>query len=314
MRLVFMGTPAFAVPSLEALAAAHDVRLVVTKPDRPGVRGGGKRLPSEVKARAIALGLDVAEPTTLRDPVVQDRLRATSPDAIVVVAFGLLLPEAVLGLPRLGCVNLHGSLLPRWRGAAPVARALLAGDARTGVTTMRMERGLDTGPILLSRGCDIEPEETAGALSDRLARIGAPLLLETLVALEAGSLHSKAQDDALATWAHPLSRADARIDWSHQAVSLALRVRACQPWPVAEAMLKGRRVQILAAVAQAVDGTSAAPGTVIDAKTALHVACGEGSVLAVSRLRAAGARTIGAREAVSGRLVAPGDRFTSIPV
>jgi methionyl-tRNA formyltransferase len=313
MRLVFMGTPAFAVPALEATAAAHDVRLVFTRPDHPSLRGGGKRMPSEVKTRATALGLEVAEPTTLRDPAVPDRLRAAAPDAIVVVAFGLLLPETVLGLPRLGCVNLHGSLLPRWRGAAPVARALLAGDARTGVTTMRMERGLDTGPILLSRACDIEPEETAGDLSDRLARMGAPLLLETLMALEAGPIRALIQDDALATWAHPLSRADGRIEWSDPAKSLARRVRACQPWPVAEAVLKGRRVQILEAV-EAVDGTTAVPGTVIEANTALRIACGEGSVLAVSRLRAAGARAINARDAVNGRLVAPGDCFTSIPV
>jgi methionyl-tRNA formyltransferase len=314
MRLVFMGTPAFAVPSLEALAAAHEVRLVITRPDRPRRRAGGAPSPSEVKARARALAIEVAEPPTLRDPSVPELLKTAAPDAIVVVAFGLLLPETVLGLPRLGCVNLHGSLLPRWRGAAPVARAILAGDPRTGVTTMLMERGLDTGPVLLSRACDIEPEETAGALMDRLARIGAPLLLETLLALEAGNLRSDPQDEALATWAPPLSRADARLDWSGPAGHLARQVRACQPWPVAEASLNGRRVQILSAMSHTGISGGAFPGTVLDAGAVLRVACGEGSVLAVSRLRFAGGRTVEARDAVNGRLVAQGDRFTSIPL
>jgi methionyl-tRNA formyltransferase len=322
MRLVFMGTPAFAVKALEALAKAHDVRLAITRPDRPRRRGGGTPEPSEVKAAAGRLGLDVAEPPTLRDAAVVARLRAASPDAIVVVAFGLLLPEAVLAVPRLGCVNLHASLLPRWRGAAPVARAILAGDTRTGVTTMRMERGLDTGPILLSRACDIDPEETAGALTERLAALGPPLLLETLAGLDTGAVAPTSQDEALATWAPPLSRSDARLDWNEKAASLALRVRACQPWPVAEAMLNGRRVQILSAAAGppaapvepgAGGAEPPAPGAVVAAGADLHVACGGGSLLRVSRLRVAGGRAIGARDAVNGRLVAPGDRFTSIP-
>jgi methionyl-tRNA formyltransferase len=321
MRLVFMGTPAFAVPALEVLAKAHDIRLVITRPDRPRRRGGGPPEPSDVKAAARRLGLDVAEPPTLRDPEVVERLRAASPDAIVVVAFGLLLPEPVLAVPKLGCVNLHASLLPRWRGAAPVARAILAGDTRTGVTTMWMERGLDTGPILLSRACEIDPEETAGTLTARLAALGPPLLLETIAGLDAGALTPTPQDDALATWAPPLSRADARLEWNETAASLALRVRACQPWPIAEAMLNGRRVQILAAVAEptapvdpgAGDRQAPESGTVVAAGTALRVVCGGGSLLAVSRLRVAGGRAIGASDAVNGRLVAPGDRFTSIP-
>ena len=319
MRLVFMGTPGFAVPALEALAGAHDIRLVVTRPDRPRRRGGGMPEPSDVKARARDLGLEVAEPETLRDPAVPASLRAARPDAIVVVAFGLLLPEPILALPELGCVNLHASLLPRWRGAAPVARAILAGDTRTGVTTMRMERGLDTGPILLSRACDILPDETAGALTGRLAALGAPLLLQTLAALVSGAIAPSPQDEAFATWAPPLSRADARLDWNEPAAALALRVRACQPWPVAEAMLNGRRVQILAAEAPAPgdrqsEGLRAeAPGTVAAAGAVLRVACGGGSLLEVRRLRVAGARAIDARDAVNGRLVAAGDRFTSIP-
>jgi methionyl-tRNA formyltransferase len=323
MRLVFMGTPAFAVPALEALAKAHDIRLVITRPDRPRRRSGGPPEPSDVKAAARPLGLDVAEPPTLRDPAVVERLLAATPDAIVVVAFGLLLPEPVLAVPRLGSVNLHASLLPRWRGAAPVARAILAGDTRTGVTTMRMERGLDTGPTLLSRACDIDPEETAGALTARLAALGAPLLLETIAGLDAGTVTPTPQDEALATWAPPLSRADARLDWNETAASLAFRVRATQPWPIAEAMLNGRRVQILAAAAEpavpapvdqgAGSQEEPASGTVVAAGAALRVACGGRSLLRVSRLRVAGGRAIGARDAVNGRLVAPGDRFTSIP-
>jgi methionyl-tRNA formyltransferase len=313
MRVVFMGTPAFAVPSLERLAAAkHALPLVVTRPDRPRRHGAAKPEATPVKERARALGLDVAEPGSLREPAVLERLAALRPDILVVVAFGQILPESVLALPGRGAVNVHASLLPRWRGAAPIARAILAGDTVTGVTTMQMERGLDTGPILLERRCDIGPDETAGELTARLAGLGADLLIETLDALERGTVTPQRQDDARATWAPPLRREDGRIDWDAEAAAIAARVRGCLPWPVAEAGLRDGRVQILAAAPLSSGPASAAPpGTVIEAGETLVVACGGGTRLGIRSLRIPGRRAVTAREAVNGRLVAPGDRLTA---
>ncbi len=313
MRVIFLGTPAFAVPSLERLAAAkHALPLVVTRPDRPRRHGASRPEATPVKECARALGLDVAEPESLRETAVLERLAALRPDILVVVAFGQLLPESVLALPGRGAVNVHASLLPRWRGAAPIARAILAGDSVTGVTTMQMERGLDTGPILLERRCDIGPDETAGELTVRLAVLGANLLIETLDALERGTVTPQRQDDARATWAPPLRREDGRIDWGEEAAAIAARVRGCLPWPVAEAALRDGRVQILAAEPLSPEPASAAtPGTVLEAGDTLVVACGGGTRLGIRSLRIPGRRTVTAREAVNGRLVAPGDRLTS---
>jgi len=324
MRVVFMGTPAFAVPSLERLAAAgHALPLVVTRPDRPRRHGASKPEATPVKERASALGLEVAEPESLRDPSWLATLAAIRPDIVVVVAFGQILPPSVLELPARGAVNVHASLLPRWRGAAPIARAILAGDTVTGVTTMQMDRGLDTGPILLERRSDIDPGETAGELTARLAVLGADLLIETLDALERGTVTPRPQDAARATWAPPLRREDARIDWSEDAAAIAARVRGCLPWPVAEAGLRGGRVQILAAAAvptgdgavpsAAGSAAPAEPGTVLEAGAALVVACGGASRLGIRSLRLPGRRAVTAREAVNGRLVAPGDRLTAPP-
>jgi len=327
MRLVFMGTPAFAVPSLEKLAATgHALPLVITRPDRPRRHGASKPEATPVKQCAQAFGLDVAEPESLRDPGVLERLAALRPDLLVVVAFGQILPESVLALPPRGAVNVHASLLPRWRGAAPIARAILAGDTVTGVSTMQMERGLDTGPILLERRCDIGPDETAGELTARLAGLGADLLIETLEGIERGIVSPEPQDDARATWAPPLRREDGRIDWNQEASAIAARVRGCLPWPVAEAGLRDGRVQILAAAplpgasAAALIGQFAAPvagsappepGTVLETGETLVVACGGGTRLGVRSLRVPGRRAVTAREAVNGRLIASGDRLTA---
>jgi len=319
MRVVFMGTPAFAVPSLERLAATeHALPLVITRPDRPRRHGASKPEPTPVKERAQALGLDVAEPESLRDPAVLEMLASVRPEVIVVVAFGQILPEPVLALPARGAVNVHASLLPRWRGAAPIARAILAGDTVTGVTTMQMERGLDTGPILLERRSDIGPDETAGELTVRLAGLGADLLIETLDSLELGLLTPRPQDEARATWAPPLRREDGRIDWKQDAAAIAARVRGCLPWPVAEAGLREGRVQILAASplspgAAAPAGSTAAPepGAVLETGETVVVACGGGTRLGIRSLRMPGRRAVTAREAVNGRLIAPGDRLTA---
>jgi methionyl-tRNA formyltransferase len=324
MRVVFMGTPEFAVPSLDRLAEqGHALPLVVTRPDRPRRHGAAKPEPTPVKARALAIGLEVAEPASVRDPDFLARLEAIRPDLAVVVAFGQILPPALLALPARGAVNVHASLLPRWRGAAPIARAILAGDTATGVTTMQMDRGLDTGPILLMRSCDIGADETAGELTDRLARLGADLLIETLGALERNALPPRPQDDALATWAPPLRREDGGIDWSADAAAVSRRVRACLPWPVAEAGLRGGRIQILAASplpphpaekgTMAESGAGVAPGTVLEAGERLVVACGGGTRLQIRSLRVPGRRAATAREAVNGRVVGPMDRFTAPP-
>ena len=313
-----MGTPGFAIPSLQALSrAAHTIAAVVTRPDRPRRGAGSPPEPSPVKAEARRVDLPVLEPESLRDPAFLESLRRANPDAIVVVAFGRLLPPEVLETPLRGCINLHGSILPRWRGAAPVARAIMAGDTRTGVSTMLMDRGLDTGDVLMTRACDIGPDETAGELSVRLASLGADLLLETLAGLERGEMHRQPQDPDRATLAPPLQRADAVIAWDAGAGPIAARVRGCNPWPVACADLNGRRVQILRAREVRTGGEGAAggpeptPGQVMEAsKERILVACGGATRLEILELRFPGRRVMPPRDAVIGRFVRAGDRFT----
>ena len=312
MRVVFMGTPEFAVPSLDRLAEGHDVALVVTRPDRRRSRGAAPE-PSPVKARARVLGLEVVEPPGANDPALLERIASLQPDLAVVVAYGRILPPSLLAIPARGALNVHASLLPRWRGAAPIARAILAGDAVTGVATMQMEQGLDTGALLLERSCDIDPRDTTASLTTRLAALGAEVLGETLVALEQGAVTPRAQDDARATWAPPLRREDGRIAWDAEAVAIDRRVRACLPWPVAEAGLKGERVQILEAEPLAVDAPAVEAGRVLEAGERIVVACGGGTRLAVRSLRLPGRRALTAREAVNGRIVARGDRLTGPP-
>jgi methionyl-tRNA formyltransferase len=320
MRVVFMGTPEFAVPSLEALArAGHDLVAVVTRPDRPRRHGGAAPEPSAVKVAAARLGVPVHQPESARDPGLESAVSTAAPDVVVVVAYGAILPASVLGIPRHGCINLHASLLPRHRGAAPIARALMAGDEVTGVTTMLMERGLDTGPILLQRECATTPEETAGELTSRLGALGAALLVETLAAVESGEVTPRRQPEAAATWAPPLRREDATIDWGQTAAIVAGRVRGCNPWPVAETFLGRGRVQILRAVSEpetipARGGEPPAPGTVVEAAgDRIVVACGAGTLLRVLEIRRPGRRAQAARDALNGRLVRRGDRFAAAP-
>ena len=278
MRIVFAGTPAFAVPCLRAAHAHHEVVAVYTQPDRPAGRGRGLT-PSPVKLDAIARGIPVFQPETLKTPEAQQQLRDLQPDLMVVVAYGLILPKAVLAIPTHGCWNVHASLLPRWRGAAPIQRAIEAGDGETGVCLMQMEAGLDTGPVLLSQRTPVADTDTGGLLHDRLAQMGAQVLSDGLGLLRAG-LKPVAQPQPAegVTYAHKLDKAEARLDWAQDAATLARTVRAFNPWPIAEAALAGERVRIHGAVAID-DNRGRVPGTVIGAsREGIDIACGQGAL------------------------------------
>jgi methionyl-tRNA formyltransferase len=278
MRLVFAGTPEFAVPALRVAASTGQLVAAYTQPDRPA--GRGRQLtPSPVKVEALARQVPVLQPETLRDKAVQAELAALEPDLMIVVAYGLILPPAVLAIPRLGCWNVHASLLPRWRGAAPIQRAVEAGDTETGVCLMQMEKGLDTGPVLLERRTPINDGETAGQLHDRLAALGAQVLQDGLERLCAGeSLTPQAQPAEGVTYAAKIDKAEARLDWTRPAAELARRVRAFHPWPVCEAEVGGERLRIHAAQALPIDH-HATPGTVLGAsREGFDIACGEGAL------------------------------------
>ncbi|NCT66529.1 MAG: methionyl-tRNA formyltransferase [Rhodanobacteraceae bacterium] len=301
MRLVFAGTPDFAVPSLAAcLASGAQVVAAYTQPDRPA--GRGRQLAaSPVKQAALAAGVPVEQPETLRDKAARARLAAYAPDLIVVVAYGLILPKSVLALPRLGCWNVHASLLPRWRGAAPIQRAILAGDAESGVDLMQMEAGLDTGPVLLEARTPITPDDTGGTLHDRLAALGAQVLGEGLARVLRGeTLTAIPQAEDGVVYAHKLDKAEARLDWNQPAAALARTVRAFDPWPVAEGVLDGERLRIWAA--EAVPGAhEAAPGQIVAThRDAIDIATGEG-LLRIRELQREGGRRIGVRDWLNAR-------------
>jgi methionyl-tRNA formyltransferase len=278
LRLVFAGTPEFAVPCLRALLRGPTPPVAVyTQPDRPA--GRGRRLqPSPVKRVALEAGVEVFQPASLKDAAAQDTLRQLAPDLLVVVAYGLILPAAVLAIPRHGGWNVHASLLPRWRGAAPIQRAIEAGDHETGVCLMQMEKGLDTGPVLLRIGTDIRPEESAGQLHDRLALLGAEVLGDGIGLLRAGLRPvPQAQPAAGVTHARKLDKAEARLDWQAPAEVLARRVRAFNPWPIADAEVAGERLRIHRAVALPDDAKALPPGSIVAAGPAgLDIACASG--------------------------------------
>ncbi|AKC86497.1 methionyl-tRNA formyltransferase [Pseudoxanthomonas suwonensis] len=300
MRIVFAGTPDFAVPSLRAAARTGEVVAVYTQPDRPAGRGRGLAA-SPVKQEAVARGIPVLQPETLRGAEAQRELRALAPDLMVVVAYGLILPRAVLAIPAHGCWNVHASLLPRWRGAAPIQRAIQAGDAETGVCLMRMEAGLDTGPVLLEQATPIGPEETGGQLHDRLAEMGAQVLADGLGLLRAGLLPVPwPQPDDGVTYAHKLDKAEARLDWQRPAAELARTVRAFNPWPVAEATVAGERLRIHGAIALEA-GHGAEPGTLLAAgREGIDIACGQG-VLRLRVVQRDGGRAITAADWLNAR-------------
>ena len=300
MRLVFAGTPDFAVPALRAAAQRHEVIAVYTQPDRPAGRGREMSL-SSVKREALLRGIPVLQPENFRSTVSKDVLRALQPDLMIVVAYGLILPQSVLDIPVNGCWNVHASLLPRWRGAAPIQRAIQSGDTRTGVCLMRMERGLDTGPVLLQQALDIGPAETGGQLHDRLAELGAQVLADGLGLLRAGitPVPQRQPDDGV-TYAHKLDKAEARLDWTQDATTLAATVRAFNPWPVAEAMLAGERVRVHGAIAIA-SNHAASPGAVVGAgREGIDIACGQGA-LRIRTLQRDGGKAITAADYLNGR-------------
>ena len=278
MRIVFAGTPEFAVPSLRAAHARAEVVAAYTQPDRPAGRGRGLA-PSPVKLQAQAWSIPVLQPESLKPREVQQALRELEPDVLVVVAYGLILPRAVLAIPRYGCWNVHASLLPRWRGAAPIQRAIEAGDSEAGVCLMQMEAGLDTGPVMLTQSIPIGAEETGGQLHERLAVLGASVLSDGLDLLRAGirPIPEPQVADGV-TYAHKLQKHEARLDWAQPAPLLARKVRAYEPWPVAEGVVAGERLRIRGAVALDLQH-SFAPGTLLAAgKQGIDIACGEGAL------------------------------------
>ncbi|MCW6027874.1 methionyl-tRNA formyltransferase [Stenotrophomonas sp. SRS1] len=300
MKIVFAGTPAFAVSSLRAAARHHEVVAVYTQPDRPAGRGRGLA-PSPVKLEAIARGIPVFQPESLKTPEAQQQLRDLQPDLMVVVAYGLILPKAVLAIPTHGCWNVHASLLPRWRGAAPIQRAIQAGDSETGVCLMQMEAGLDTGPVLLKQHIAIGANDTGGQLHDRLAALGEQVLSDGLGLLRAGIKPiAQPQPEAGVTYAHKLDKAEARLDWSDDAQALARTVRAFNPWPIAEATLAGERVRIHGAIALE-DNQGKAPGTLLAAsRDGIDIACGLGA-LRLRVLQREGGKAITAADYLNAR-------------
>jgi methionyl-tRNA formyltransferase len=297
LRIVFAGTPEFSVPPLRALLASpHQVVGVYTQPDRPAGRGR-KLTPSPVKEEALAATVPVFQPGSLRDADAQRELAALKPDLMVVVAYGLLLPQAVLDIPRLGCVNIHASLLPRWRGAAPIQRALLAGDAETGVGIMRMEAGLDTGPVYLERRIPIEAADTASSLHDKLAKLGAEALTAALPGIADGTLVPVPQDDAQSCYAKKLDKAEAEIDWRRPAAEIARQVRAFNPWPVAQTRFEDAMLRIWNAIP--VKGEAGSPGMVMSAgRNGIEVATGDG-LLRITRLQMPGKKPVSAADFIN---------------
>ena len=307
MKIIFAGTPEFALPVLQVLLdGSHELVAVYTRPDRPS--GRGQRLTeSPVKRLASRFAIPVCQPGTLRDRDAQAAVDAFKADLMIVVAYGLILPPAVLTMPRLGCINVHASLLPRWRGAAPIQRAILAGDRETGVCLMQMEAGLDTGPVLASAACPIEPDDTGGRLHDRLSVMGAQLLKENLDRYARGELDPREQDDSQASYADKLEKAEAMIDWTMSAEQIARQVRAFNPWPVAETRYSGRQLRVWEARPVSIS-TQQPPGMVLGAgKSGIDVACGVGA-LRILAVQLAGARQVSSIDFINAHPLA-GVRF-----
>jgi len=303
MKIVFAGTPEFAARALAALyEAGHDIPLVLTQPDRPAGRGMTLQA-SPVKQLALSRGSEVFQPLTLKDEVAQEKLRLLAPDVMVVAAYGLILPQAVLDIPRHGCLNIHASLLPRWRGAAPIHRAILAGDAESGVCIMQMEAGLDTGPVLLSASTAITAQDTSQTLHDKLALQGAQLIVSALQRLP---LPAVAQPEAGVTYAAKLDKSEAPLDWRRPAAELDRQIRAFTPFPGTTAVLDGAPLKVWAALPRSESG---APGTVLAAdKHGILVACGSGSLL-LTELQKAGGKRLPVAQFLAGHGVSAGARF-----
>jgi methionyl-tRNA formyltransferase len=291
MRIIFMGTPDFSVPVLDALVAAdHEIAAVYCQPPRPAGRGKKDR-PSPVQVRAEALGLDVRHPLSLKDPTAQAEFAALGADVAVVVAYGLILPQAILDAPKAGCLNIHASLLPRWRGAAPIHRAIMAGDAKTGVCIMQMEAGLDTGPVLLRGETEIGAEETTGALHDRLSQMGARLIVQALGQLD--QLQPEVQPDDGVTYAAKIDKAEARVDWGQSASQIDQLIRGLSPFPGAWCEVQGERIKLLGSRLSTGEG---AAGAVLGG---FRIACGSGAI-EVTQAQRPGKKAMSADEVLKG--------------
>ena len=303
LRIAYAGTPEFAVPALNALQDdGHEIVAVYTRPDRPAGRGQSVTA-SPVKRRALELGLPLEQPATLRSPGAAEQLRALGADLMVVAAYGLILPPEVLAVPRLGCWNIHASLLPRWRGAAPIQRAILAGDTQTGITIMQMDAGLDTGPMLLATATHIGQRETAGELHDRLATLGAEVIVAALREWQAGRLTPRQQPVEGVSYAAKIRKDESLIDWTSPACAIDRQVRAFNPWPVAETRWEGRQLRVWSAEPAGCDA-SGMPGQVIEASGGrLVVVTGDGA-LSLTRVQLAGRRTVTAAEFLNAHALA----------
>lgn len=311
MKIIFAGTPQFAASALDALLGEHQVVAVLTQPDRPSGRGM-QLTASPVKLLALQHGIPVLQPATLKTADVQNELVSLNADVMVVAAYGLILPKAVLQIPRYGCLNIHASLLPRWRGAAPIQRAILAGDSETGVTIMQMDEGLDTGAMLLKSACAITEEDTAQTLHDKLARLGAQAIVETLRQLEQNQLHPELQDAQLATYAAKLSKVEAQLDWSASAAQLERAVRGYFPFPVATTLMRDTTIKILRTSSHTGQPEAGVPGTVISIdKVRILIACGQG-VLGLEVLQKPGGKALPVVQFIQSFPIKVGDRFGAV--
>jgi methionyl-tRNA formyltransferase len=304
LRTVFMGTSSFALPTMKALAAAEDVIAVITQPDRPQGRGN-KVLPPPAKECALALGLAVWQPERVKDPHFIDQLRACKPELIVVAAFGQILPRAVLQVPPRGCINVHPSLLPRYRGAAPINWAVVRGETKTGVTTYYMDEGMDTGAILFVREVEIGAAETAEELGERLAVIGAELLAETIQGVKAGTLQPMPQDEKGVSYAPLLKKTDGLISWEGSAGQIRDQIRGMMPWPVAYTWWEGKRIRVYQG---RVGNGSGAPGEIVALSAGIEVACGTGTLI-MEQLQLEGGKRVGWAEFLRGHRLTLGGRL-----
>ena len=308
MNIIFAGTPQFAANALAALIERHDIVAVFTQPDRPSGRGMHLKA-SPVKQLAMQHGLPVLQPVTLKNEEIQQAIARFNADVMVVAAYGLILPKAVLQLPRHGCLNIHASLLPRWRGAAPIQRAILAGDAETGITIMQMDEGLDTGDMLLKKVCTIEAVDTSQSLHDKLAELGAKAIIEALQEMELGNLRPEQQDNQQATYAAKLTKTEARLDWTKDAKQLERAVRGYFPFPTAYALFGGTPIKVLQASVGSGKETAAGNVIAVD-KERIHVVCGKG-ILALEVLQKPGGKALPVAQFVQSFPIKVGDRFST---
>ena len=308
MRIIFAGTPVFARVALQQLMAAHEISLVLTPPDRPRGRGL-KTWPSPVKELAVSQGLPVLQPSSLQAPGLADTLAAYHAEVIVVAAYGMILPPWLLAMPRFGCINIHASLLPRWRGAAPIVHALLAGDQSTGISIMQMDAGLDTGPVLMQAALAIAPQDTAQSLHDRLASLGAELIVDALHKIQVGPVTAMAQNEAAATYAAKISKADAKLGWILPAEHLERAVRAYNPYPVAELPFRNSSIKVWRA--SLISGLNGEPGTLLGVNSeGFVVACGR-DALQIEELQQSGGRRLTARAFLAGHSISVGEHVAT---